>query len=102
MKHFFFRLNTPRPSFPADITAAEIALMQKHVDYWSTLMAQGKVVAFGPVADPRGSYGIGIVQLEDDVEPRTLGDDDPVIQADAGFTFEVHPMPRLLLPPQPA
>ena len=26
MKHFFFRLNTPRPSFPADITAAEIGV----------------------------------------------------------------------------
>jgi uncharacterized protein YciI len=102
MKHFFFRLNTPRPSFPADIRAAEVALMQKHFDYWNRLMAQGKVLAFGPVADPRGSYGIGIVQLEDNIEPRALGDDDPVILADAGFTFEVYPMPRILLPPKSA
>ncbi len=102
MKYFLYRLNSPRPSFPADMTSAEAALMQKHVGYWSNLMAQGKVLAFGPVADPRGSYGIGIIQLEENVEPRTLGDNDPVIQAGAGFTFEIHPMPRIMLPPQRA
>ena len=100
MKYFFFRLNPPRPSFPADITPAETVLMQKHVSYWSNLMVQGKVVAFGPVADPSGRYGIGIMQLDDDAEPRVLGDNDPVIQANAGFSIEVHPMPKIIISPR--
>jgi uncharacterized protein len=98
MKHYLYRLNPPRPTFPADISAAEIELMQKHVSYWGQLMAQGKVAAFGPVADPNGSYGIAIIQLEDDVDPRTFGENDPVIAANAGFNFEVHSMPRIMLP----
>jgi uncharacterized protein len=98
MKHFLYRLNPPRPSFPADITAAEAAVMQKHIAYWSNLMAQGNVLAFGPVADPRGSYGIAIIQLEDGAESRTLAENDPAILAHAGFTFEVHSMPICSVP----
>jgi uncharacterized protein YciI len=100
MKHFFYRLNSPRPSFPADITPSEIALMRSHVAYWSSQMAEGRVLAFGPVDDPRGSYGIGIIQLQDDVDPQMLGDNDPAIEAHVGFSFEIHSMPRLVLPPQ--
>jgi hypothetical protein len=61
-------------------------------------MKKGLAIAFGPVADPKGSYGIGIVQLPDDSDPRILGLNDPVIKANAGFDFEVHPMPRVMLP----
>ncbi len=98
MNYFLYKLNPPRTTFPADITPAESKLMQEHVVYWSGLMRQGLVVAFGPVADPKGFYGIGIIQLEEGADANILGANDPVIMANAGFQFEVHPMPRLVCP----
>lgn len=98
MKYFLFRLNPPRPTFPADMTAAEGELMQQHSAYWRAQMKQGRVIAFGPVADPKGVYGIGILQLDDGADPAPLCTSDPVIKAGIGFGLEVHPMPSLVLP----
>jgi len=98
MNYFLYRLNPPRPTFPADMTPAEAELMQKHAAYWTGLMKQGRVIAFGPVADPKGSYGIGLIRLEEGEDANALGANDPVISANVGFGFEVHPMPRLVLP----
>ena len=97
MKYYFYKLIAPRATFSRDMTGAEGELMQKHVLYWKNLMDKGLVVAFGPVADPIQSYGIGILEVEDDVDVPALGLDDPAIKADAGFKFEVHPMPGLIL-----
>lgn len=98
MNYFLYRLNPPRPTFPADMTPAERALMQEHAAYWRGLMKEGLVVAFGPVADPKGPYGIAIIRLHDGADADALGADDPVIKAEAGFGFEVHPMPSVVLP----
>ncbi|MBN8715151.1 MAG: hypothetical protein J0H50_14510 [Xanthomonadales bacterium] len=98
MKYFLYRLDTPRPTFPADITPAERGLMQEHATYWRELMKKGLVVAFGPVADPKRPYGIAIIQLGDNADPDILGAKDPAIKANAGFSFEVHPMPSVVLP----
>lgn len=94
MKTFFCRLLPPRASFPADITPEEMLLMQQHAQYWRGWMEHGRVVAFGPVADPRGSYGIGILEVEDDAELQRFVANDPVILAGRGFSYEAHPMPR--------
>lgn len=98
MRYFLYRLNPPRPSFISDITPAETKLMQAHGLYWRGLMAKGMVLAFGPVADPKGAYGIAVVQLENGADMLPLADNDPVIKANAGFSFEIHPMPQLLHP----
>ena len=97
LNYFFYKLNAPRPTFPDDITPAELVLMQQHIAYLTGLMKQGMVVAFGPVVDPAGSYGIGILRLENSEDAMALGANDPAIRADAGFSFEVRPMPRLVL-----
>lgn len=94
MKTFFCRLLPPRASFLADLTAEEAQLMQQHGLYWRGWMERGCVVAFGPVADPRGGYGIGILEVEDDGEVERFTANDPVILAGRGFAYEVHPMPR--------
>ena len=100
MHYFFYKLIGPRPSFPADMTTAEAKLMSEHSAYWKALMKQGKVVAFGPVADPKGPYGIAIVQLLDGdlSDARELAINDPVLKAEIGFSFEVHPMLSLVVP----
>ena len=99
MKYYFFKLIPPRPSFPADMTPDEAKLMQQHVAYWKGLMQQGTALAFGPVADPAGVYGIGLVRLEDGLAPEPLGAADPAV-ARLGFRNEIQPMPSLILPEQ--
>ncbi len=97
MKYFLFKLIPPRPTFAQDLTEAEAKLMQKHAAYWQILMDRGLVVAFGPVLDPKGGYGVGIVELEDTADPNDLGVNDPTIKANVGFRFEVYSMPRLMV-----
>ncbi len=40
-----------------------------------------------------GSYGIAVLKLEDEAAARAVTVNDPAIKAQAGFSFEVHPMP---------
>lgn len=98
MKYFLFKLIPPRPTFPADMTPAEAKLMQEHSAYWRDLMGKGFVIAFGPVSDPKGAYGIAVVQFEEDADANVLGTNDPTIKANFGFKFEVYSMPQVVLP----
>ena len=95
---FLFRLIPPRPSFPLDMSSGERATMVEHGEYWSSLAEQGLVLAFGPVGDPRGAYGIGIVLAEGRTEAEALRDRDPAIKSPYGFTTEIAPMLRLVTP----
>lgn len=94
MQTYFCKLVAPRPSFSQDMTAVELKLMQDHVSYWRSWMERGKVVVFGPVADPAGPFGMGIVEVDDESEVVDLTHNDPTILADCGFRYEVLPMPR--------
>jgi hypothetical protein len=40
-------------------------------------MSQGKVIAFGPVLDPKSIYGLGIVALDDEQELTSFIENDP-------------------------
>jgi uncharacterized protein YciI len=102
LAYFFFKLIPPRSTFPADMTPAEGQLMQQHVAYWRGFMETGNVLAFGPVADPKGTFGIGILRLDEGTDAQSLADNDPVVAAGIGFQCEVHPMPSLVLPAPPA
>jgi uncharacterized protein YciI len=94
VKTFFCKLIGPRATFPADMTPEEGQAMQRHVAYWRSWMEKGSVVVFGPVADPAGTYGMLILEVEDESAARAMLEGDPVIQAKIGFRFEMHPMPR--------
>jgi uncharacterized protein YciI len=78
-----------------DITDGEKKLMQEHVVYWTGFQEKGKMLAFGPVADPKGFWGLGLFQVENELETKTLTDNDPVIRAGVGFSYEIYPMPQL-------
>jgi hypothetical protein len=94
MKTFFCKLVPPRPTFLQDMSEAERAMMQDHARYWRGKMDQGKVVAFGLVADPAGPYGMGIIEVADDREARMVTDNDPVVRSGQGARFEIFPMPQ--------
>jgi uncharacterized protein len=75
--HYALYLNPPRPTFMQDMTDAERSIMQQHVGYWNKLMSEGKVLAFGPVLDPQGVYGLGIVEAENEEQVKEMISMDP-------------------------
>ena len=95
MSWFFCKLVPPRPTFIADMSAAELALMQAHGAYWAPLVASGQILAMGPVADPKGGFGAMFIEGSNQTEIATLTADDPVILADKGFVMEISSMPQL-------
>ena len=72
--------------------------MAEHAAYWADLAAQGKVLAFGPVADPACPYGIGILVVEGQAEAEAIRRHDPAASSPHGFTAEIAPMLRLVTP----
>lgn len=94
VKYFLFKLLPPRPTFMQDMTVDELTLMQVHGVYWAGKLAQGNVIAFGPVADPAGSWGMGLLRVTNAADVDGLTSNDPVILADKGFRYEIFPMPR--------
>lgn len=97
-RYFLSRLLGPRPTFPMDITAEERALMEEHAQYWRKHMADGKVVVFGPVLDPKGVWGLGVVRARDEAEVESLQANDPVILSQRGFAYEMLPMAAAVVP----
>ena len=97
MKTFFCKLIPPRPLFGDDLTEAEMIAMREHVAHWTRAVEQGKVIAFGPVADPKGVWGAGIVQVESEAELEELTATDPIIVAGLGYKQETYVMPQIII-----
>jgi uncharacterized protein len=79
------------------MTEAETKLMHEHGDYWKDLAGRGIAVVFGPVADPKGAWGVAIVEVEDEADARALTANDPTIKSDRNFKFEIYSMPIAVL-----
>lgn len=89
--HFFFRLVPPRPTYHLDMSEAERAIMLQHIDYWTVLTDEGTSLLFGPVLDPKGAFGMAIIEVSSAEEASELADKDPVIAAGI-CTYELAPM----------
>jgi hypothetical protein len=96
MAAFFCKLVPPRPTFALDLSPAELEVMKRHALYWQDLIARCvvRVFALGPVMDPAGTFGIVVMEREDETAVRLLTGGDPAITADIGMRYEIHPMPR--------
>ena len=79
MSTFVFRLVAPRPTFAMDMTDDERAIMARHAAHWQPLVAAGQMVVFGPVLDGTGSWGLGVVEADDEEELRAFAAGDPVV-----------------------
>jgi uncharacterized protein len=86
MTAFVFRLMGPRPTFALDMSDAEREIMGRHAAYWQRFIESGQMVAFGPVLDSTGSWGLGVVQAddEDEDELRAFAAGDPVVTSGTG------------------
>jgi hypothetical protein len=93
------KLLPPRPTFPADMSEDEAKLMQEHAGYWTRLIERGAAIAFGPVFDPAGVWGLALVDVADEAAAATLTNDDPVIRSGNGFRYKIFPMPQAVVRP---
>ena len=97
MAYFFCRLIPPRPSFANDMNDGERRTMQEHAMYWRGKAEKGSAVIFGPVADPKGPWGLGIVDVADEAELHILLAADPAITSTIGMHYETYPMLRAIV-----
>jgi len=99
MNYFLCTLIPPRKSLRRGISQVDRDCMKKHADYWWDLFDKGRVVAFGPVDDPNGSFGLVILRLPDVGEPmkvaRLICKNDPV-HDEIGFTYQISVMPAVV------
>jgi uncharacterized protein len=79
--HWVFRLIPPRPTFDQDMSDSEREIMGRHAAYWSEIAEGGRVVAYGPVRDQSGSWGLGVIEATSEDEVRGLVDGDPAISS---------------------
>lgn len=79
MSTFVFRLKAPRPDFAFDMSDEEREVMGRHAAHWQPLVEAGRMVVFGPVLDDSGSWGLGVVEADDEDEIRAFAAADPVV-----------------------
>ena len=90
--YFLLRLVPPRTTFPADMTPAEAKAMGEHSAHLRVHARAGTVIAAGPVANPKGAWGVALVQVADAAEAAAITETDPVVRAGLGFRYETYPL----------
>jgi uncharacterized protein len=79
MPTFVLRLIAPRPNFAQTLTDSERDIMSRHAAYWRPYLERGDLVAFGPVLTEANSYGLAVVETDDEQALREFAAHDPVV-----------------------
>jgi uncharacterized protein len=79
-KYFALKLLPPRSTFMQDMTDEERAIMQQHVGYWADMMKNDIAIVYGPVLDPNGAYGLGVVAVDSEEQLKNIIAHDPALQ----------------------
>jgi uncharacterized protein len=88
MPTFVLRLIAPRPNFAETLTDSEREIMSSHAAYWRPYLERGDMVAFGPVLTDEDSYGLAVVETDDENSLREFAAQDPVVTTGtAAFEF---------------
>jgi uncharacterized protein YciI len=66
------------------MTDEERTVMGRHAAHWQPFIDSGQMVVFGPVLDDTGSWGLGVVEADDEAELRAFAADDPVVTTETG------------------
>ena len=88
-KYFVLHLLPPRPDFAQTMTDEERDIMMQHLAYWTDYMHKGVVLVFGPVLDPKGIYGLGVIAVNDEEQLNDLITNDPAATINR---YEFYPM----------
>jgi uncharacterized protein YciI len=91
MPTFVLRLKAPRPDFALTMSDDEREIMGRHAAHWQPYVESGRMVVFGPVLDGTGSWGLAVIESEDEAELRAFAERDPVITTGTA-EFEVGKM----------
>jgi uncharacterized protein YciI len=78
-KHFLYRLYPSRPSFNSDQNESEKEIMQQHIEYWKDLANRKNAIVYGPVFDPKGVYGIAVIEVNNEEEAEEIAKNDPAV-----------------------
>ena len=89
--HFFVRLIPPRPTFAFDMSEDERHLMDLHAAYLKGEFEAGRLLLYGPVLAPEGSFGLVVVEAQDEAEVHALMRGDPTVERGLN-TYDVSPM----------
>jgi uncharacterized protein len=76
---FVLRLMASRSTFALDMTEDEREIMRQHAAHWQPWITSGRMVVFGPVLDGSGSWGLGVLEADDDDEVRAFVANDPAV-----------------------
>jgi uncharacterized protein YciI len=71
-------------------------LMREHRDYRTKFTEEGSVIVFGPVADPKGTWGVAILEVDDEAAARSMAENDPVTKSGSGFRWDTIWMPAAI------
>jgi uncharacterized protein len=79
MSTFALRLIAPRPNFAQTLTDSERAIMNSHAAHWSPYLERGDMVVFGPILTEENSYGLAVVDTDDEQALREFAAQDPAV-----------------------
>ena len=97
MKTYLTKWIPPRADFVTTATDAEKDLLQQHGAWLNAMMADGLIVAHGPVMDPAGGYGVALWTLDDDRDLAGVVAQDPIVRAGVGH-YEQFTMLKISTP----
>lgn len=84
MKYYLCKFIPPRANFLTTMSADEQKWMQQHGDFLNELLAQGLIVAHGPVIDEKGGYGVSLYQIADEQDIAAITAEDPIVKNGVG------------------
>lgn len=79
MTTIVLRLEAPRPTFAVDMSDDERDIMSRHAAHWQPYIDSGQMVVFGPVLEDTGSWGLGVIEADDEIEVRAFAAQDPAV-----------------------
>ncbi len=88
MTTFVLRLKAPRPNFAQTLSDSELEIMGRHAAHWRPYLDRGDMVVFGPILTDEDSYGLAVVEADDEQALREFAAQDPVVTTGtAAFEF---------------
>ena len=88
MPTFVLRLIAPRPNFAETLTDSEREVMNRHAAHWRPYLERGDMVVFGPVLTDEDSYGLAVVETDNEQALCEFAAQDPVVTTGtAAFEF---------------
>jgi uncharacterized protein len=88
MPTFVLRLIAPRSNFAQTLTDSEREIMSSHAAHWRPYLDRGEMVVLGPVLTDEDSYGLAVVETDDEQALHEFVAQDPVVTTGtAAFEF---------------